>query len=100
MRQSQPNQAALECLNLGNLLRLATNNSHEGLAARALSRAMGELLEIEVEHRLTGAHINTGYACASPLAFADMGASEHPRGNPTKWRTLLCAIVEITLGED
>lgn len=80
MRQSQPNLAALERLNLGDLLRLAANDNHEGLAARALGRAVGELLEIEVEHRLTGAHINTGYASASPLAFAGMGASEHPPG--------------------
>jgi len=70
--------AFLERLNLGALLRLAANNPEEELAAFALERAVGELLEVEIEHRTTGAHANAGYASASPLAFAGMAGGDAP----------------------
>lgn len=70
--------AFLARLNLGDLLRLAAHHPREGLAAHALTRAVGELLEVEIEHRTTGAHANAGYASASPIAFVGMAGGEAP----------------------
>jgi len=63
-----------------------------------------ELLEIEVEHRLWGAHANAGYAKASPVAFVGQGggaghsrdrveraAERYRAANP--WRGLSLALL-------
>lgn len=72
--------AFLARLRLADLLRLAANNAGEELAAHALARAVGELLEVELEHRTAGRHDNPGYAKASPLAFAGLGGGDTARG--------------------
>lgn len=79
MRLSVAAPAYLERLNLVALLNLAANPEQEGLAARALSHAVDELLEIEIEHRLTRGHDNAGYHSASPIAFLGLGGRDGPR---------------------
>ena len=73
--------AYLDRMNLSRLLRLAASNEvEEELATAALYSAIKELLEIEIEHRLTTDHDNAGYASSSPLAHAGEGVSSGPRG--------------------
>lgn len=70
----------LDRMSLSSLLRLAASNVGAELAAAALNKVVLELLEIEIEHRLTTDHDNTGYATSSPLAFAGEGGGGGPRG--------------------
>lgn len=73
--------AYLDRLNLSRLLRLAASDEVEKeLATAALYCAINELLEIEIEHRLTTDHDNAGYASSSPLAYAGEGGGSGPRG--------------------
>ena len=70
----------LERLGLSSLLRLAASDMDTELAAAALNRAVMELLEIEIEHRLTSDHDNAGYSTSSAIAFAGEGGGSGPRG--------------------